>query len=149
MNKVEKLIGVLFTLILLFTPEIRAQDIVFRKPPQAGVVELVGLGISSVVKLKDGSLLSDRGCTSTGGGHTWTNRGTVTFGGNVGDALIRLQSGAILHTTRLPKPNLRISYDEGKTWEVRPPRSVGDPLEATPPILLKSGRLLWASRYCM
>jgi len=29
------------------------------------------------------------------------------------------------------------------------PRLVGNPLEATPPIQLKSGRLLWASRYCM
>jgi hypothetical protein len=127
-----------------------AQRPSFRKPPPPGVVELVGLGISSVVELEDGRLLSDRGSISSDGGHTWSHRGTFPLGGHSGDGLARLQSGAlILTTSKLPQPTMWISNDEGKTWEARIPRLVGTPLEATPPIQLKNGRLLWASRYTM
>lgn len=62
-----------------------AQRPVFRKPPPAGVVELTGLGISSVVELKDGRLLSDRGSISTDGGRTWSKPGTMTMGGQGDD----------------------------------------------------------------
>ena len=150
MNNFNKLVVACGVVVLLGCSDLQAQSPVFRKPPPRGVVELVGLGISSVIELKDGRLLSDRGSISTDGGRTWGKPGTMTFGGNSGDGLARLQSGALILTqSALPQSKMSISYDEGKTWEVRIPRLVGNPLDATTPIQLKNGRLLWASRYCM
>jgi hypothetical protein len=46
------------------------QGEIFCKPPPEGVIEVVGLGINTLVERKDGSLLANNGRVSTDGGVT-------------------------------------------------------------------------------
>ena len=117
---------------------------VLRKPPPAGVTELTGLGLSSLVELQDGSLLGTNGQVSTDGGQTWSE--PRPFGEGIGgNGLVRLQSGAI---ALYGAPKLWLSRDEGQTWA--PPveaKLLGDPFHDAL-VQLSSGRLLWPSREC-
>jgi len=91
---------------------VSAQGPIFRKPPPEGVVEVVGLGINSLVELEDGSLLANNGCVSTDGGVTWSK--PRAFGEGVsGSGLVRLKSGALALTSG---EHIWLSKDEGKTW---------------------------------
>jgi hypothetical protein len=46
------------------------QGEIFCKPPPEGVIEVVGLGINTLVERKDGSLLVNNARVSTDGGVT-------------------------------------------------------------------------------
>ena len=119
----------------------------FRKPPPAGVVEVLGkVGRGwSLVALKDGTLLATRGRgyrTSGDEGLTWSE--THPWPGGVsGQGLLRLKSGAlVLYDAK----ELRISQDEGRSWgAARPIQLMGSPYYATM-IQLESGRLLYPNR---
>jgi hypothetical protein len=119
------------------------QSSIFRKLPPEGVTQVVGLGINSLVELKDGSLLSNNGHISTDGGATWSE--PRSFGEGVsGDGVVRLKSGTLALTGGR---KIHFSYDEGKTWsqaiEVFP-KIVGGPYHLGDEMIqLNSGRLLY------
>ena len=77
------------------------------------MVELVNPGISSLVQLKDGSLLSNNGRISRDKGLTWSKPKPLSNHIN-GDGLVSLQSGAIALTDI--SNNVCFSYDDGNTW---------------------------------
>ncbi|MBI3920924.1 MAG: exo-alpha-sialidase [Armatimonadetes bacterium] len=84
-----------------------------------GVAEIVGvLGTgNSLVELKEGSLLSNDGRTSTDGGATWG--GPRSFGEGVsGSGIMRLQSGklALVSSVGYGSGLVWLSEDDGKTW---------------------------------
>jgi hypothetical protein len=114
-------------------------------------VEVTGvLGIDcSLVELKDGTLLSNRGLLSRDGGLTWKE--SRSFGEGVGgSSLVRLQDGAILLVGSMyGGATVFRSDDDGVTWakvgRVKTPEPQGglvfdfyDPL-----VQLHSGRLLY------
>jgi hypothetical protein len=114
-----------------------------RVSPPPGMIEHIGLGINSVVALKDGSVLANNGSISRDGGKTWSAPRKFD-GGAAGDGLVRLQSGAIALTKG---PRLWISRDEGASWSPCPeafPKMIGGPnFLGDELIQLKGGRLLW------
>ncbi len=129
-------------------------------PPPArrlpdGVHEVVGVlgSSSSLVELKDGSLLTNDGRTSHDGGRSWT--APRAFGeGITGAGLLRLRSGKLALVSQLgyAAGNLWLSGDEGKSWKPAgaittpggPVYELGDTL-----IQLASGRLLACWDYNM
>jgi sialidase-1 len=137
----------------LFSPSAaQAND---AKQLQHGGQEIVGVlgSENSLVELRDGSLLSNDGRTSTDGGRTWS--APRSFGdGTVGTGLLQLQSGALALAAPLGYSSGKIwlSHDEGKTWQLQgtiktpggPIYELGDTL-----IQLKSGRLLACWDYNM
>ena len=120
-----------------------SSGVIFRKPPPEGVTELVGLGINSLVELKDGSLLANNGRVSTDGGLTW-NEPLPLGEGVSGNGLARLQSGALALTSG---EHIWLSKDEGKTWDQSVelfPKMVGGPHHLGDEMIqLRSGRLLY------
>ena len=106
---------------------------VYRKPLPDGVVEItVGLeaGFASVVKLKDGSLLSNNGQLSSDGGKSWSE--TRSFGEGIeGTGLLRLTSGKLALTSN----TIHFSEDEGKTWS--------QSAEVVPKLVAKDGHALF------
>lgn len=123
------------------------QQVRHRKPAPPGVVEHVGLGIHSVIQLKDGTMLAANGRRSSDRGKTWST--PVPFGSDVkGTGLVRLASGAIALVYEGPAGGtLRISRDEGKTWTSQikafPPMNNGPNFLGDGMIQLSTGRLIW------
>lgn len=113
---------------------------VLRKPPPAGVIELVDAGFSSVLELKDGCILANNGMISRDGGATWSETSSPEEG-VAGGTFVRLTSGAILHWDGRRS---RVSRDESKTWS-QPVEAVHDQWGGPStyvPVVLSNGRVL-------
>ena len=123
--------------------------------PDRDYVEIVGVaGInSSLVQLKDGSLLSSDGRRSTDAGHTWSE--AQSFGDGVsGAGIMRLQSGklALVSPVGYAAGQMHLSGDEGKSWTLAGPiKTPGGPIYelGDTMIQLESGRLLYCWDYNM
>src|SRR5947208_3298467 len=88
--------------------------------PPAVVTEVTGVlgSSSSLVELKDGSLLANDGRTSRDGGATWSAPRTFDTG-VAGAGLLRLESGAIALVSQLgyAAGHVWLSRDEGTSWQ--------------------------------
>src|SRR5262245_14795854 len=82
----------------------------------SGASEQIGLGISDVEALKDGSLLATNGRVSRDGGKTWSAPRPLGEGIS-GNRFSRLKSGALLLSSFDNNPRLWISRDEGASWK--------------------------------
>ena len=123
---------------------------VFSTPPPEGVVEVTGVDISSLVELKDGSLLGIsldvNGRISTDGGRTWGEPRPLGEGVS-GSGIMRLASGALALSGG---GRVWLSRDEGKTWTLageaitKTSGIVGDPYSLSDEMIqLDSGRLVY------
>jgi len=138
-------VSVLGMALLATMDDAQAGSVVFRKPPPEGVVEITdypgwAFG-TSIVELKDGSLLANTGRVSTDGGLTWEARKLNAEQGASG--IIRLQSGGLaIFGKKGDNWCFSSSADEGKTWSkpsVICPTWAGGPEQM---IQLSTGRLL-------
>jgi hypothetical protein len=125
-----------------------------RQLPE-GVHEVIGvLGLnSSLVELKDGTLLANNGRFSQDGGKTWSAPRALG-NGIAGAGIIRLKSGplALVSQAGYAAGKMWLSQDEGKTWALAGPIKVpGGPVYELGDTLiqLSSGRLLYCWDYNM
>ena len=116
--------------------------------PYVEVTGVLGMD-SSLVELKDGSLLTNGGAGSVDGGKTWSE--PRSFGeGVAGNSIMRLNSGSLALTSgQYQTGKMWVSRDEGLTWEPRGVVKTPEPKGGLvadfydPVIQLKSGRLLY------
>jgi hypothetical protein len=131
------------------------QDPPKSRPLPDGAWELVGvLGMnSSLVELKDGSLLANDGRLSADCGKSWT--APRPFGEAIaGAGIMRLNSGmlALVSPVGYAAGKVWLSPDEGATWKLAGPISTpGGPIFelGDTMIQLRSGRLLYCWDYNM
>lgn len=122
LNALRRALVSLVAVWVISTGLLLAQRPAHRPALPAGVIEHTGLGVGTVVELKDGTILANNGRISRDGGKTWSE--PRSLGPDIaGNGFVRLKSGALALTASVGylKGMLWVSTDEGKTWTARAP----------------------------